>query len=220
MLICYKKQKESGTCLYFKHRPTAFSQLNYSSLLTFLDYRGLWGIKIKAAWLQRLLWVSIRSTWFYFNELDAKGYRFEHQKRWSHWLQMHFYLFISKSNQLQAICPLYMGSRVLLGLLQNLLPFAEPAQPSSELDAPLLAAQGWERMSGWDLLWVSDGCCKHRSLQVLVNCTRHLDVGRGCSMLSRRRAKTNHDLAASFGFTTSKGIKAKPPKDLWGARHL
>lgn len=61
---------------------------------------------------------------------------------------------------------------------------------------------------------------KHCSLQVLANCNKHFDVGRGCSMLSRRRAKTNLNLAAGFGFTTSKGIKAKPPKDLQGAQRL
>lgn len=41
-------------------------------------------------------------------------------------------------------------------------------------------------------------------------------------MLSRRRAKTNHDLADSSGFTISKGIKSKLLKDptTQDARHL
>lgn len=48
------------------------------------------------------------------------------------------------------------------------------------------------------------------SLQVLIKCDEALDTGKGCDMLSRRRAKTSHDLAASSNFTMSKGIRAKP----------
>lgn len=87
-------------------------------------------------------------------------------------------------------------------------------QLSSQMSTPLTSRLG-RSLQGQDRMGPSAGihmvAINTASLQVLIKCDEALYMGKGCDMLSRRRAKTSQDLAASSDFTMSKGIKAKSP---------